>query len=144
MTNPPILLYDHACGVCHWLVRFVLRHDRLARFRFAGLDSPTGRALRLAHRVDPSLDSVVLVDGGSALVRSDAVIQVLRRLGWPWRIGAGMVVLPRRWRDAGYDALAARRALLASGFGLTCRGATLEESTRFLDRDDAPAAPDPG
>src|SRR5882724_9591613 len=43
MDEPPILLYDDDCGVCHWAVRFVLKNDSRRRFVFAALRSRTGQ-----------------------------------------------------------------------------------------------------
>jgi len=50
---------------------------------------------------------VVLTDTGSLLVRSDAFIHILRRLGGGWRFLAGIVdVIPRSLRDLAYDFIA--------------------------------------
>ena len=139
MNNLSILLFDDSCGVCHWLVRFVIRHDAPGRFRFAALDSRVGVAVRREYAVDPSLDSVVLIDDQRVFVRSDAVVRIFRRLGWPWRILAVAAIVPRRWRDAGYDAFAARRAAIARRFGLVCPLPTIAERARFLGGADTPA-----
>src|SRR4029077_20098595 len=37
--GPHLLLYDGECGLCHWIVRFVLARDRHGRFHFAALQS---------------------------------------------------------------------------------------------------------
>jgi predicted DCC family thiol-disulfide oxidoreductase YuxK len=135
MDEPPILLYDNDCGVCHWAVRFVLKNDSRRRFMFAALDSPTGLALRHQYGISPSVDSIVLVASSRALIRSDAVIEIVRLLSWPWRILAVAAVLPQRMRDAGYDAFAGRREAISRRFGLACAVPTIEERARFLDRD---------
>lgn len=134
MGEPAVLLYDNGCGVCHWLVRLVLRNDPAGRFMFAPLDSPAGEALGRRHLGNRVVDSVVLIDEGNAFIRSDAVIHIARRLGWPWRLLAVMNVLPQRWRDAGYDRFAARREAVSRRFGLRCALPTIEEQARFLDR----------
>jgi predicted DCC family thiol-disulfide oxidoreductase YuxK len=140
VNNLPILLFDDRCGVCHWLVRFVLRHDAQGHFRFAALDSRIGHALRREHAVNQSVDAVVLIADRQAFVASDAVIRLFRGLGWPWRLLAATAVVPRRWRDAGYAAFAARRAAISRRFGLACTLPTIEERTRFLDQNELSAA----
>ena len=50
---------------------------------------------------------VVLTDEGSLLVRSDALIHILRSLGGGWRFLGGLIaVVPRPVRDLGYDFVA--------------------------------------
>jgi predicted DCC family thiol-disulfide oxidoreductase YuxK len=136
MDEPPVLLYDNGCGVCHWAVRFVLRNDSRGRFRFAPLDSAAGRRLLGQYAVNQTTDSVVLIVDARAFIRSDTVIRVLRELGWPWRAMGVAAILPKSWRDAVYDGLAARRAAISSRFGLVCTQPTIGERARFLDRED--------
>jgi hypothetical protein len=63
----PILLFDGVCNLCHRAMRFVLDHDRDARFRFAPLQSDVGRALLERFKMDPNaLESVVVIDAAGA------------------------------------------------------------------------------
>ena len=39
-----LLLFDGVCALCSWMVQFVLAADRRRVFRFASLQSATGRA----------------------------------------------------------------------------------------------------
>jgi predicted DCC family thiol-disulfide oxidoreductase YuxK len=112
------IYYDGHCGLCHGFVRFVLARDAAgARFRFAPLEGETFAARRAeAERAlgGPAPDSV-LVEGaaGAWLVRSAAVLHVLRRLGPGWRLMAWLArVAPRRLRDRIYDGVAAVRRRL--------------------------------
>jgi predicted DCC family thiol-disulfide oxidoreductase YuxK len=109
--EPDLLFYDGGCGLCHRSVRFVVARDPRGCFRFAPLGGETFRAA-----VPPALreglpDSIVLRTAeGRLLVRSDAALHVLRRLGGGWRLLASLLgLLPRRLRDAGYDFVARRR-----------------------------------
>lgn len=117
MKATPIVLFDGACGLCGATVAAIRRRDRRGAFRFLTLDSAEGRALLVRYQVPPTLDSVVVVDEGRALVRSEAVLRVLRRLGGGWhllRIGA---VIPRPVRDWAYDQVARRRRHLCQNPG---------------------------
>ena len=83
----PILLYDGVCGLCNRLVRFVLKHDKRAQFRFASLQSDYAVRILQAQDLDPhDLDTLYYVDefGKRLAARSDAVISVLRELGGFW------------------------------------------------------------
>ena len=83
----PILLYDGVCGLCNWLVQFILRRDPGGLFRFASLQCALAGRILARHGADArDLDTVyVVVNCDQAeeelLPRSDAVIFILRHLG---------------------------------------------------------------
>ena len=104
-----ILFYDGHCGLCHRTVLFVLKHDRSGdAFRFAPLQGETFLARVPAERRAGLPDSVVVLKAdGKLLVRSDAVIHILRRLGGGWGTLAEILwIFPRALRDAVYNVVA--------------------------------------
>jgi predicted DCC family thiol-disulfide oxidoreductase YuxK len=104
-----MLFYDGHCALCHRAVRFVLRHDRAgSAFRYAPLQGPTFQARVPTEQRAGLPDSVVvLAANGSLLVRSNAFLHILRRLGGGWKILAGaLAVIPRPVRDMVYDFIA--------------------------------------
>jgi predicted DCC family thiol-disulfide oxidoreductase YuxK len=109
-ASHPILLFDGVCNLCNRSIQWVLLHDSQAVFRFASLQSEAGQALLRTHNLDPvRMDSVVLVAEGKAFVRSDAALEALRRLGFPWSVAVVFKVLPRGLRDVVYDWVARNR-----------------------------------
>lgn len=107
-----ILFYDGSCALCHGAVRFVLAEDRSERaFRFAPLESELFRTHVPESERAALPDSMVLCTADARLLtRSDAVLEVLARLGGLWRIaGALGRVIPRPLRDALYNGIAAVR-----------------------------------
>ena len=116
MLARPVVLYDGECPLCRWSVRFAALRDRRGAFAFAALQSAAGARLLTAHGLPAGKrDTVVLVDGARALERSDAVLAVFRELPWPWRALWWKRWVPRRWRDAVYDWVAANRSWLWRG-----------------------------
>jgi predicted DCC family thiol-disulfide oxidoreductase YuxK len=118
----PLILYDGVCGLCNRFVRFVLRHDRNAIFRFASLQSPLAARVLAAHTVNPgSLDTVYVVRDfdpekppnqfhTALLSRSDAALFVLLELGGFWRAAALLLrFVPHFVRDWGYRQVAGNR-----------------------------------
>jgi len=104
-----ILFYDGHCGLCHRTVKFALKHDRSWNaFRFAPLQGPTFQASVPPDRRAGLPDSIiVLTQSGEFLVRSNASLHILRRLGGGWQILAGILsVVPRSLRDLVYDFVA--------------------------------------
>jgi predicted DCC family thiol-disulfide oxidoreductase YuxK len=52
---------------------------------------------------------MVAVVGDRAFLRSAAVVQVAKRLRWPWKAHAILWLVPKPLRDAGYRWVARRR-----------------------------------
>ncbi len=112
MQETEILYYDGQCGLCHRGVKFVLKHDRSgAAFRFAPLQGVKfHRRVPVGQRAALPDSMAVETAAGSLLIRSDALVHILRRLGGGWRILAAVVaVIPRLLRDLAYDFVARGR-----------------------------------
>ncbi|WP_260115066.1 thiol-disulfide oxidoreductase DCC family protein [Xanthomonas indica] len=128
-----IVVFDGVCALCSRWVRFLLRHDRRGRYRFAAMQSPRGSALLRDHGLDPADPlSFLLLTPDAALTDSDAAIAVIAGLGGVWRSVAALRLLPRRWRDAGYRLLARNRH---RWFGTTaqCFLPEPQQRARFLE-----------
>ena len=101
--------YDGQCGLCHRTVRWLVRKDIDGRrFRFAPLDSEAFRkAVPDEARISLPDSFVVLTGDGRMLIRSQALIHLMERLGGIW-LGIGRVLswVPGIMRDAMYDAIA--------------------------------------
>jgi len=131
-----VLLYDGVCNLCNASVRWVLAVDRRQRFRFASLQSPIGQSLARAAGAPPGAgdlpDSFVLVDGERAWTKSDAVLEVARRLGAPWSWALLLRAFPRPLRDAVYSWIA-RNRYRWFGKQETCPLPDPGQRERFLD-----------
>ncbi|MFZ5471810.1 MAG: DCC1-like thiol-disulfide oxidoreductase family protein [Myxococcota bacterium] len=103
-----IVFYDGYCGLCHRTVRLVLSEDAAGAFRFAPLQGEAfARTIPGDRRAGLPDSIVVLTDGGETLVRSEAVLHILARLGGLWRLLAALVgLVPRTLRDDIYDGIA--------------------------------------
>ena len=134
------LLFDGVCGLCDRSVAFIMRHDRRRQFTFSPLQSPAGRAaVRRIGLTENYFDSIVLIDGDAVYTHSAAVLNIARRLGWPWKLAYPLIVLPRFLRDAAYLFLARHRY---QWFGKrdACRIPTPGERAQFIVDVDEPAA----
>ena len=132
----PILLYDGVCGLCNRLVRFVLKHDKRAQFRFASLQSDYAVRILQAQDLDPhDLDTLYYVDesGKRLAARSDAVISVLRELGGFWSaIAVALRFFPQSLRDWGYGVVARHRYRIFGKYE-SCPLPEKKYQDRFLD-----------
>lgn len=106
----PVLLFDGVCNLCNASIQWVLKHDKKNRFRFAALQSDTGRMLlEGAGLSNEKLETVVLVDGDRFFTHSDAVLEIARRLGGIWSLARVGRIVPRPIRDALYMWIARNR-----------------------------------
>ena len=104
-----MIFYDGDCGVCHWAVGFVARHDPEGRtFRFAPLGGMTfDERVDEATRADLPDSMLVLAQDGRLLLRTGGLVYILRRLGGFWAVlGALLWVVPAPLRNFGYDVFA--------------------------------------
>lgn len=117
-------------------MHFLIARDPHARFRFAALQSEEAQAAcaRVGHELPDSTtpSTVVVIEQGRALERSDAALAIARHLPFPWPMLGVFGVLPRRFRDALYRILARHRS---RWFGCTtaCMVPGPELRSRFLD-----------
>ena len=127
----PIIVFDAMCVLCSANAAFVLRHDRVGRFRLASMQGETGAALYRRFGIDPTNpESLIVVEGDRALRDSDAVLAIWAGLDRPWNVLAGFRAIPRWLRDPVYRCVARHRYRL---FGQrSCWIPTAEQAHRIL------------
>lgn len=130
--DKPLIVFDGDCVLCSGSARFVMRHDPGMRFRLTAAQSRVGQALYRHYGLDPvGYDTFLLVAEGRASVRSEAALEIARRLGPPWAAAAAIRPVPRPWRDAAYD-LVARNRFRVFGRRDTCFVPDPAQAERFL------------
>lgn len=136
------LLFDGECNLCHGLVRYLVRADRQRRILLATVQSVEGQAILQALGLPTDrFDSVVYVEQGRCWLRSAALFQALRQVGWPYRALALALArcLPPRLADKIYDAVAGNRyRLFGRNDGSGLPGA--DQPGRYLPRRREPPA----
>jgi len=114
-SQTEILFYDGHCGLCHHAVKFILQQDRSGTtFQFAPLGGETFQARIPAPQRTGLPDSMVVqTRDGSLLMRSEAWVYVLRRLGGRWKLLSVLLhLIPRPMRDLFYHFVARTRYLM--------------------------------
>jgi predicted DCC family thiol-disulfide oxidoreductase YuxK len=108
--HQPIVLFDGVCNLCHSSVQFIIAHDKESKFRFTSLQSDIGKELLHRYEVKiENLQSTVLLLNGKYYVYSDAVLEVLRRLGGTWAWLYIFKVVPSFIRNGIYHIVARNR-----------------------------------
>jgi predicted DCC family thiol-disulfide oxidoreductase YuxK len=115
----PVLLYDGECGLCNAVVRFILRHDREGRIRFAPLQSaPAQDYLHAKGLPEDDFDSLVFVPDwnaqapGGFLLRTSGALAAFASMGGPWAALSRLAAIPTWLRDPAYWLIAKTRYAL--------------------------------
>ena len=93
-----IIYYDGDCGLCHVLVRFILRIDIKNQFYF----SPISNFQNKEKTND--LESIILSINGNLLYKSEAIINAFNIIGNGWSLVAQLLqIMPKDLADTTYD-----------------------------------------
>jgi predicted DCC family thiol-disulfide oxidoreductase YuxK len=131
-VQQPVILFDGVCNLCNASVDFIIKRDTEGVFQFAPNQTEAGEEIISRAGLDPfDADTVVLWEDGAAYFQSTAVLRIARRLGFPWRLAYGLMIVPRGIRDFAYR-LVAKNRYRVFGKRDTCRLPTPEERSRFL------------
>jgi predicted DCC family thiol-disulfide oxidoreductase YuxK len=109
--NKKIILFDGVCNLCNSAVQFIIKHDKGDVFRFVALQSELGQEI-LAHiGIDTkNIDSIVLYEPGIAYYyKSDAALQIAKRLNGLFSLGIIFKIIPTGIRNRLYDYIAKNR-----------------------------------
>jgi len=128
-----IILFDGLCNLCNGSVRFIIKRDRLGVFKFASLQSEVGQSLLKQfcfHNKDT--DSIVYIKDDKCLIRSSAVLNILKDLGGIWRLWYMFIIIPKFLRDFVYNAVAKSRYKIF-GKRESCMIPSESTRSRFLE-----------
>jgi predicted DCC family thiol-disulfide oxidoreductase YuxK len=128
-----IILFDGTCNLCNGAVQFILERDPGRRFKFASIQSSTGRRLMGANGFDPNdAGTFVLIEGDRVFTRSEAALKVARELSGPWPALGLLRFVPKTLRDIGYTVITRNRYRWFGRKG-SCMIPTEDVADRFLD-----------
>ena len=131
--GPELIVYDGRCVLCSGFVRFVIRRDRFARFRFTMAQSSLGQALYRHYRLDPvEFETNLVIADGRLHAKLASFTRVMIGLGWPWRVAALLRAVPGPVADWLYDRIAGNRYRLFGRYD-ACQIPTAELSARIID-----------
>lgn len=127
-----LILFDGICNLCNRSVSFIIRNDPDAKFKFAALQHAKGRDFLQHHQfVNNPSESVVYIRNGREYAKSSAFLEIVKELGWPWKIFYIFKVIPLQVRDYLYDHIAKRRYRIF-GKRNTCMIPTRDVQDRFI------------
>lgn len=109
LTHRPLILFDGVCNLCNSWVRFVLQHEQKPLFHFSSLQSKKTRELLHSFGVQPSLNTIFLVQDNKLYQQSDAILLILNKMKFPVRFVFIFILVPRFLRNYMYGVIAKYR-----------------------------------
>ncbi|WP_079513512.1 thiol-disulfide oxidoreductase DCC family protein [Maribacter arcticus] len=106
-----IILFDGVCNLCNGAVQFIIKRDHIDMFRFAALQSETGRKLLAERNIDTEdIDSIILIEPNVAYyTKSTAALEIGKNLKGLRTLSSILLWLPESFRNIVYDIVAKNR-----------------------------------
>lgn len=98
---PAIIYFDGTCLLCNSTVKWIIRNDPKALFRF--------KALQDQFPDRDSHSTIILVHNGIRYEHSAAILEIAKHLKWPWHLLTIFKWMPRRLRDQLYSMISKNR-----------------------------------
>lgn len=102
-----IVLYDDDCSLCKSIKIRIEGKNRASVFSFVSQASDIGK--QYIANLSPEIreqNSLIFIDSSSAYTKSDAIIQILRKLGEYRLLYFFIHIFPKTIRNSVYDAIA--------------------------------------
>jgi predicted DCC family thiol-disulfide oxidoreductase YuxK len=105
-----LIVFDGVCVLCNGFVGFLIKRDQAGRFKFMAAQSKTGEALyaRLGKK-SGDYETYFFIADGVVYEKFDAVLEVMDRMDWPWRLVKPLRFLPLGLKNWLYDRIARNR-----------------------------------
>ena len=132
-SNKKIILFDGVCNLCNSSVQFAIKRDENDVFRYAAIQSETGKRLLAERNIDTNkIDSIILIEPNIAYyTKSTAALEIGKDLKGLRTISSILLWLPESFRNIVYDFIAANRYKWY-GKKEACMVPTKELKSKFL------------
>lgn len=128
-----IVLFDGICNLCNSTVQFIIKRDKNNVFKFSSLQSEFGQNfLKERNLSSTDFNSIILYEPGVAYyTKSTAILKIVQKLGFPYKILSVFLLIPSPIRDSIYSLLSKNRYHL---FGKkdSCMVPTAENKKKFI------------
>jgi|ERR671923_2467693 predicted DCC family thiol-disulfide oxidoreductase YuxK len=128
-----IILFDGVCNLCNGSVIFILEREQRQIFKFASIQSETGKELlEWCGLLKDFNQAVILIDEGRVYLGSTAALKIGQYLKFPWSfLSSSGFIIPKFIRDWVYGQIAKHRY---QWFGKrdVCMVPTQELKARFI------------
>ena len=110
-NNLNIVFFDGYCGLCNWLVNFLLKKDKKKKLHFASRQSEFARIFLKTSTSLSEIDAVIYLKSGKVYTKSSAILWILSQLDGIWKLSMILFLIPAFLRNIIYDWIAKKRYL---------------------------------
>ena len=108
--NKKIIVFDGVCLLCNNYVKFIARNDSKDYFRFISIKNKKILKLITANDIRIGNESILLINNDDSIrKKSSAVVYILSKLNFPYRLFSVLSIFPTKLLDYFYDFIAKRR-----------------------------------
>ncbi|WP_448547562.1 thiol-disulfide oxidoreductase DCC family protein [Thalassotalea fusca] len=130
--NDCVILFDGKCKLCNAWSQFIIKYDKQDAFKLCSVQSSEGQdILKYFNMPVDHFDTMLYVVGNQPFDKSDAFLEVVNKLGFPWRLLRIFKLLPKKIRNWLYDRIALNRYFLFGQYE-TCMMPSPENQRKFL------------
>ena len=104
-----VIIFDVDCLLCNRFVQIVSLIDKKDNIYFTRLSGKTARNILNNNKNLLKIDSIIFYLNGKTYTKSDAVIRILKSLGFPYNLISIFEIVPSCMRDIFYDFIARNR-----------------------------------
>ncbi len=110
LENKKIIVFDGSCLLCNNYVKFIAKNDSKDYFRFISIKNKKIKKLIAANDITIDNESILLIHNDYSIIKkSSAVIYILSKLDFPYKLFSFLKVFPAKSLDYFYDFIAKRR-----------------------------------
>ncbi len=108
--NEKIILFDGECSLCNKYVNLVIRNSRKNEFKFISMKSTKGAAkLKSINNELDLKQTIILIEKTSVKTKSDAIIAIISKLRFPYKLLIAIKIIPKFLLDKAYNIIALNR-----------------------------------
>ena len=107
-----IVFFDGECNFCCASVNIIISNDPKSVFKFASLQSEYAKRYILNNKLLTGLEknkSIVLIQKGQVFIKSKAVLEISRKLRFPFPLFYIFILVPAFFRNYIYDVFSKNR-----------------------------------
>jgi len=128
-----IIVFDGVCNLCNSVVKFIIKRDKKAIFKFAALQSDFGKQMLILNDLPISeFDTFIYLRKAKILNRSTAALYVMKDLGGFYKLLFIGIIFPKFIRNFFYNFIAHYRYKIW-GRKDSCMIPTEDISERFIE-----------